>query len=63
MDEIEQAWDRCEECDGDGQIKNLTYDPDHDCSYGSDCECDDAVRFFICDACDGEGWIEVLEDD
>ena len=63
MEEFEQAWERCDECDGEGQIKNLTYDPDHLCNDGYDCECEDSQNFFICEPCNGDGWIEILEDD
>ena len=58
-DENGLEWVACEDCDGDGQIENNTYDPDHDCRYGYDCECSDAEKFFVCDSCDGDGWVEV----
>jgi hypothetical protein len=62
MDEIEQAWQLCETCEGDGKIKNLLYDPDHSCMDGDDCECRDGVDFFFCNPCDGEGWVEIFND-
>lgn len=60
--EDEQNWKACEECEGNGQIENMIYDSDHDCSFGYDCECTDAVPYFICNKCGGDGWFEVLDD-
>lgn len=59
QDENGNEWSECEECEGVGQIENNLYDQDHDCSFGYDCECVDAEKFFMCDSCGGDGWIEV----
>ena len=60
--ENEQEWEQCENCDSSGQIDNMTYDPDHDCRFGYDCDCEDAEPYFICEKCDGDGWVEKPND-
>ena len=58
----EEQWEECLDCEGAGQVENLSYDPDHDCTFSYDCDCDDAKDFFLCTPCDGEGWVEVEDD-
>ena len=58
----DEQWRECFECEGAGQIENLSYDPNHDCAFRYDCDCDDAIDFFMCETCDGHGWVEKLDD-
>jgi hypothetical protein len=63
MEQFDEAWAQCEDCEGEGQIKNLTYDPNHLCSDGYDCMCEDSQDFFLCQECSGDGWLEIGMDD